>query len=198
MTSHPFRCTTAALLGATLFLTTACQTGPRHSESHPLLPDHAALTAALRTVQKEQNGGFGLPMWATLVDPRRHRARRRDAAAQDRGDQWPGSRVISAQKANTANAFCLPGLVPLDRQPVRGDAAGRQPVRPAGQQSGRCVKVAYAGDAGGLRHGRAIRSSAIGIGGVNVFGGGLGALRRRAACCSAASASAATARWPTT
>jgi len=28
----------------------------------------------------------------------------------DRGDQWPGSRVISAQKANTANAFSLPGL----------------------------------------------------------------------------------------
>jgi hypothetical protein len=28
----------------------------------------------------------------------------------DPGDQWPGSRVISAQKANTANAFSLPGL----------------------------------------------------------------------------------------
>jgi hypothetical protein len=28
----------------------------------------------------------------------------------NRGDQWPGSRVISAQKANTANAFSLPGL----------------------------------------------------------------------------------------
>jgi hypothetical protein len=28
----------------------------------------------------------------------------------ERGDQWPGSRVISAQKANTANAFSLPGL----------------------------------------------------------------------------------------
>ena len=28
----------------------------------------------------------------------------------DRGDQWPGSRVISAQKANTANAFSLPAL----------------------------------------------------------------------------------------
>ena len=28
----------------------------------------------------------------------------------DRGAQWPGSRVISAQKANTANAFSLDGL----------------------------------------------------------------------------------------
>ncbi len=48
-------------------------------------------------------------MWATLVD--------RDGvvssvshSGDDRGDQWPGSRVISAQKANTANAFSLPGL----------------------------------------------------------------------------------------
>ena len=31
-------------------------------------------------------------------------------AGDDRGDQWPGSRVISAQKANTANAFSLPAL----------------------------------------------------------------------------------------
>ena len=28
----------------------------------------------------------------------------------DRGSQWPGSRVISVQKANTANAFSLPAL----------------------------------------------------------------------------------------
>ena len=48
-------------------------------------------------------------MWATVVD--------RDGVVcavaftgDDRGDQWPGSRVISAQKANTANAFSLPGL----------------------------------------------------------------------------------------
>ena len=29
---------------------------------------------------------------------------------KERGDQWPGSRVISAQKANTANSFSPPGL----------------------------------------------------------------------------------------
>jgi hypothetical protein len=28
----------------------------------------------------------------------------------DRQSQWPGSRVISSQKANTANAFSLPGF----------------------------------------------------------------------------------------
>ncbi len=48
-------------------------------------------------------------MWATLVD--------RDGVVKvvafsgdHRGDQWPGSRVISAQKANTANEFSLPKL----------------------------------------------------------------------------------------
>ena len=48
-------------------------------------------------------------MWGTIVD--------RDGVVcavaftgSDRGDQWPGSRVISAQKASTANAFSLPGL----------------------------------------------------------------------------------------
>src|SRR5688500_16658825 len=48
-------------------------------------------------------------MWATLVN--------RDGivcavafTGSDRGSQWPGSRVISAQKANTANSFSLPAL----------------------------------------------------------------------------------------
>jgi hypothetical protein len=50
-----------------------------------------------------------LNMWATVVN--------RDGVVcavaftgNGRGDQWPGSRVISAQKANTANAFSLPAL----------------------------------------------------------------------------------------
>ncbi|MEO0973169.1 MAG: hypothetical protein AAFX85_08735, partial [Pseudomonadota bacterium] len=77
------------------------------------LPDHAALTAALQAsvapTSGTPNGGFDLNMWASIVD--------RDGivcavarSGADRGDQWPGSRVISAQKANTANAFSLPGL----------------------------------------------------------------------------------------
>lgn len=58
---------------------------------------------------KALNGGFGLNMWATVVN--------RDGivcnvafSGTDRGDQWPGSRVISAAKAYTANAYSLPGL----------------------------------------------------------------------------------------
>ncbi|MGJ0514861.1 MAG: GlcG/HbpS family heme-binding protein [Methylomicrobium sp.] len=56
-----------------------------------------------------ENGGFGLNMWATLVN--------RDGVVcnvaftgADRGAQWPGSRAISAAKAYTANAYSLPGL----------------------------------------------------------------------------------------
>ncbi len=73
------------------------------------LPSHAQLAAALATARGAANGGFNLDMWATVVN--------RDGivcavafTGNDRGDQWPGSRVISAQKANTANAFSLPGL----------------------------------------------------------------------------------------
>src|SRR5688572_21836310 len=74
------------------------------------LPSHAELQAKLKAVVAGGgNAGFALNMWATIVN--------RDGevvaiafSGNDRGDQWPGSRVISAQKANTANAFSLPGL----------------------------------------------------------------------------------------
>src|SRR5215831_10984800 len=73
------------------------------------LPSHAELKAALTAAQGTSNGGFSLEMWGTVVN--------RDGqvcavafTGDNRGDQWPGSRVISAQKANTANEFSLPGF----------------------------------------------------------------------------------------
>jgi uncharacterized protein GlcG (DUF336 family) len=73
------------------------------------LPSQSALQAALKSARGMMNGGFNLDMWATVVN--------RDGVVcalaftgTDRGSQWPGSRVISAQKANTANAFSLPNL----------------------------------------------------------------------------------------
>ena len=77
------------------------------------LPSHSELQQALRNnvfpTSDTDNGGFNLNMWATVVN--------RDGvvcavtfSGDDRGSQWPGSRVISAQKANTANAFSLDGL----------------------------------------------------------------------------------------
>ncbi len=134
------------------------------------LPSHSQLQKALKKVVAEANGGFGFHMWATIVD--------RDGvvlsvvfSGKKRGDQWPGSRVISAQKANTANAFSLPGL-------ALSTANLFSAVQPGGSLFGLqfsnpvSTKVAYRGP-----------SQAIGteldpmvsykIGGVNVFGGGL-------------------------
>lgn len=70
------------------------------------LPSWSTLKTALTKARQEANGGLNLDMWGTLVN--------RDGevcavtfTGKDRGSQWPGSRVISAQKANTANAFSL-------------------------------------------------------------------------------------------
>src|SRR6478735_6915349 len=73
------------------------------------LPSHDALRTKLRDVLERKNGGLGFEMWASFVN--------RDGVVQEvvfsgtnRADQWPGSRVISAQKANTANSFSLEGF----------------------------------------------------------------------------------------
>jgi uncharacterized protein GlcG (DUF336 family) len=134
------------------------------------LPSQAALKQALSQVRAEDNGGLDLDMWGTLLD--------RDGVVcavvytgEDRGDQWPGSRVISAQKANTANAFSLPKLALSTAnlyaavQPG-GSLFGLQHSNPVDPD------VAYEGPA--ERYGTK-RDPLVGkrIGGVNVFGGGL-------------------------
>ena len=89
----------------------------------------------------------------------------------DRGSQWPGSRVISAQKANTANAFSLTGFaLPTANlysavQPG-GSLFGLQESNPVD------TGVAYGGNA--TNYGQP-NDPMVGqkIGGVNVFGGGL-------------------------
>lgn len=131
---------------------------------------HDQLKAALITATSQQNGGFGLNMWGTVVN--------RDGqvcavayTGADRGDQWPGSRVISAQKASTANSFSLPKLALSTANlweatqnggslfglqlsnPVATDAAYEEPSANYGTKSDPMV-------------GRK-------IGGINVFGGGL-------------------------
>jgi uncharacterized protein GlcG (DUF336 family) len=70
---------------------------------------HAIATAPDATSTAE-NGGFGLHMWVTLVN--------RDGfvcavafTGINRGAEWPASRVISAQKASTANSLSTPAGV---------------------------------------------------------------------------------------
>ncbi len=131
---------------------------------------HAALEDLLKTAQAEDNGGFAFHMWGAVVN--------RDgmvcaiaSSGDDRGDQWPGSRAIAAQKANTANSFSLPGFA-LSTANLHeatqngGSLFGLQESNPVD------VSVAYGGDA--AQYGTANDSMVGGkIGGVNVFGGGL-------------------------
>jgi uncharacterized protein GlcG (DUF336 family) len=134
------------------------------------LPSQSALQKALKAAQAVANGGFGLNMWATVVN--------RDGVVcavaftgNSRGDQWPGSRVISAQKANTANAFSLPAL-------SLSTANLYSAVQPGGSLYGLQASnpvntdVAYAGDPAAYGQ---FNDPMVGgkIGGVNVFGGGL-------------------------
>jgi uncharacterized protein GlcG (DUF336 family) len=124
----------------------------------------------LREVVQESNGGFGLHVWATLVD-RDGLVRVVAMSGENRGDQWPGSRVISAQKASTANAFSLPGLSVSTAnlysavQPG-GSLFGLQESNPVD------VAVAYGGQAEDFGTARDPMTEKR-IGGVNVFGGGL-------------------------
>jgi uncharacterized protein GlcG (DUF336 family) len=134
------------------------------------LPSHADLQRVLKTVVADKNGGFSTQMWASVVD--------RDGivktvvfSGNDRGDQWPGSRVISAQKANTANAFSLPKLALSTAQLFSAVQPGQSLY---GLQFSNPVDttVAYGGDVNkiGMADDPMVGHK---IGGVNVFGGGL-------------------------
>ncbi|MEZ6003076.1 MAG: heme-binding protein [Planctomycetota bacterium] len=138
--------------------------------THGDLPGHAQVTDALRAVVAEANGGFGLQMWASVVD-RSGNVVVVTRSGENPGDQWPGSRVISAQKANTANAFSLPGLALSTANLFTAVQPGNSLY---GLQASNPVDttVAYAGDFAdfGTSHDPMLGHR---IGGVNVFGGGL-------------------------
>jgi uncharacterized protein GlcG (DUF336 family) len=144
--------------------------GPPQTEG---LPTTDALRAALQAAVAAGaagNGGLGLNMWATVVD--------RSGIVVDVvfsgpgvGDQWLLSRVISAQKASTANGLSLNGLALstanlwAPTQPG-GSLFGLQESNPVDPEQ------AYAGDVStfGTSDDPMIGKR---IGGVNVFGGGL-------------------------
>ena len=146
------------------------------------LPSQAELQAALAAATAAETSGLNNQMWATVVN--------RDGfvcavafSGRNRAAQWPGSRVISAQKANTANAFSLDASSSSNGS---GQAAGLalstanlySAVNPGGSLYGLQhsnpvdTSVAYGGQP---EHQGTPRDPMIGkrIGGVNVFGGGL-------------------------
>jgi len=149
-----------------------------------LLPNYEAVKTALAAAVVTESSGLNNNMWATLVD--------RDGivcvvafSGVNRGAQWPGSRVISAQKANTANAFSLDSSSASNNS---GQASGLalstanlySAVQPGGSlfglQESNPVNPEVAYDSPSSDYGTG-NDPMIGqkIGGVNVFGGGLAA-----------------------
>jgi uncharacterized protein GlcG (DUF336 family) len=146
------------------------------------LPGYNALQTALAAATATETSGLNNQMWGVIVD--------RDGVVcavaftgVNRGAQWPGSRAIAAQKANTANAFSLDST---SSSGGSGQAAGLalstanlfSAVQPGGSLYGLQASnpvdtgVAYQGPS--ARYGTA-NDPMVGqkIGGVNVFGGGL-------------------------
>lgn len=151
------------------------------------LPSQADLQAALVSATAAETSGLNNQMWATIVN--------RDGfvcavafSGVNRAAQWPGSRAISAQKANTANSFNLDGSSSSNGS---GQSAGlalstgnlysgtnpggslyglqhSNPVDPAVAYGGNAARAGTPDD--GMVGKR--------IGGVNIFGGGLGLYAR--------------------
>jgi len=81
-----------------------------HVAGQGRLPDRAALLDALRASVKPSggpsNGGLDNHEWAAVVD-RQGIVQAVCFSGEQPGDQWPGSRAIAIEKANTANALSL-------------------------------------------------------------------------------------------
>src|SRR5437763_16115401 len=146
------------------------------------LPNFSALKAALDAATAAESSGLNNQMWGTIVD--------RDGvvcavafSGVNRGAQWPGSRVISAQKANTANAFSLDSSSNTggSGQPnglALSTANLYSAVQPGGSLFGLQASnpvdtdVAYKGPSSRFGTSQDPMEGNK-IGGVNVFGGGL-------------------------
>jgi uncharacterized protein GlcG (DUF336 family) len=146
------------------------------------LPGNAALKNALTQAVLVETSGLDLNMWATIV------ARDGTVCAvafsgTNSGSQWLGSRVISAQKANTANLFSLDGSSAGNNSGTANGLALStanlySAVQPGGslfglQESNPVdTSAAYNGNSGlfGTASDPMVGKR---IGGINVFGGGL-------------------------
>jgi uncharacterized protein GlcG (DUF336 family) len=134
------------------------------------LPSYNEMRAALIQIVGEENGGLGFNMWAAIVD--------RDGfvldvlfSGEDRASEWPGSRAIAAQKANTANSFSLDnfalssGNLYAPTQPG-GSLFGLQESNPVDPQVAYDGNPKFYGTPNDPLTGKR-------MGGINVFGGGL-------------------------
>jgi uncharacterized protein GlcG (DUF336 family) len=145
-----------------------------------LLPSYAALQAALVQAVAAETSGLNNQSWATIVD-RNGIVCAVAYSGTTVGSQWLGSRVISAQKASTANDFSL------DASSKSNGSGGAlalstanlySAVQPGGSlfglQASNPVDASVAYQAEAINYGSPA-DPMVGnrIGGVNVFGGGL-------------------------
>jgi uncharacterized protein GlcG (DUF336 family) len=129
-----------------------------------------ALKASVKASGGPSNGGFDTNEWGAVVA--------RDGAVcavaftgAQPGDQWPASRLIAAEKANTANGLSL-------NQMALSTANLYAPAQPGGTLFGAALSnpvnlaVAYSGDPATFG---SASDPLVGkpVGGVIVFGGGL-------------------------
>jgi uncharacterized protein GlcG (DUF336 family) len=145
-------------------------TSSRSQASCADLPGHEALKKALTTARQDKNGGLNHDMWGVLVDRAGTVCNVAYTGAQV-DSQWPGSRMIAAEKANTANAFSLQGYALSSANLYAGAQPGgflfeiglSNPVNQA---------VAYKGDPSTFG---SAKDPWVGerLGGVILFGGGL-------------------------
>ena len=172
-------------LGGTLFVNTALAADLCRALG---LGSKGAINSTLTTIAGDvsldaiTNGGLGNHMWLVLVD--------QDGkvcgvafSGPTRIDQWPASRVIAAQKANTAQSLSLPmgqgGTV--DTLSTANLWAATQPGGSLfGLQFSNPVDTAVAYGNSSHNAGNAVRYGTAKdpmirrfIGGINVFGGGL-------------------------
>jgi hypothetical protein len=181
----------SAAIGASM----AALAGPALADCS-MLPNNAALKSALSsslTAASGANGGLGFNMWGTIVDTSGIVCAVAFTGA-NYTSQWFGSRVISAQKANTGNAFSLgSGSTPSGslfgtNGLALSSANLYSAVQPGGSLYGLQhsnpveTDVAYGNAAGGEGNPPANASTfgtrtdpLVGqrVGGINVFGGGL-------------------------
>lgn len=163
-------CVTGILCGAALHTTTANATC---ADILSAAGGRAGLVNAAKTAQGASLGGYGLNLWATFVDETGKICQvvtSGKTGSKAGNSEWLGSRVISAQKANTANAFSLDGYAISTANlysAVRdGSLFGLQFSNPVDSSTAYLGNPNLYGTANDPLVGRR-------IGGVNVFGGGL-------------------------
>ncbi len=156
--------------GATAF---SAETAPKPAADCAGLPEHAKLRAALQAIirqGKNANTGLGNQEWVAVAN--------RDGvicavafSGPDRGAQWPGSRVIAAEKAFTANALSTPDFALSTANLWAGAQPGQSlySLTTSAPPNGQAVYSGSPADYGQPNDpfvGKA-------VGGVIVFGGGL-------------------------